>query len=46
MCQRKIKGNKIFLLSWASLEEPEEEFLVHPLDTYFVININMNLITN
>ena len=30
MCRRKIKGYKIFLLSWAS---PEEEFLVPPLET-------------
>jgi hypothetical protein len=36
MCRRRIKGNKIFLLSWASPEEeeflPEEEFLVRPLE--------------
>jgi hypothetical protein len=29
MSRRRIKGNKIFLLSWAS---PEEEFLVRPLE--------------
>jgi len=29
MCWRRIKGNKIFLLSWAS---PEEEFLVRLLE--------------
>jgi hypothetical protein len=29
MCRRRIKGNKIFILSWAS---PEEEFLVRPLE--------------
>jgi hypothetical protein len=29
MCRRRIKGNKIFLLSWASLED---EFLARPLE--------------
>jgi hypothetical protein len=31
MSRRRIKDNKIFILSWAT---PEEEFLVRPLETF------------